>query len=207
MKKLAWNSTLKNKIKIITSTPITSWQIEGTKVEAVTDFLLFGWKITVHGDYAHKIKSCLFLGRQAMSNLGSVLKSRDTTLPTKICLCQSYGFSSCRVWIWELDHKEGWVPKNWCFQLWCCRRLLRVLGTAKRSDQSILKATLNTHWMDWFWSSNTLATSCEELPHWKRPWCWDILKARVERGGKGWDGWILVPSLTQWTFIWANFRR
>ena len=93
----------------------------------------------MHGDCAHKLKRCLLLGKQALSNLDSVLKSRDTTLPTKVCLCQSYGFSSCHVWMWELDHKEGWVPKNWCFQLWCYRRLLRVLWTARRSDQSILK--------------------------------------------------------------------
>ena len=105
----------------------------------MTDFLLFGCKITVHGDCAHKLKRCLLLERQALSNLDSVLKSRDTTLPTKVCLRQSYGFSSCHVWMWELDHKKGWVPKNWWFQLWFYRRLLRVLWTARRLDQSILK--------------------------------------------------------------------
>ena len=85
------------KTEIMASSPINSWQIGGEKVEAVTDFLLFGCKITVHGDCAHKLKRCLLLERQALSNLDSVLKSRDTTLPTKGCLCQSYGFSRCHV--------------------------------------------------------------------------------------------------------------
>ena len=74
-----------------------------------------------------------------MTNLDSILKSRNITLPTKVHHSQSYGFSSGHVWMWELDHKESWVPKNWCFELWCWRRLLRVPWTARRSNQSILK--------------------------------------------------------------------
>ena len=92
-----------------------------------------------------------------------------------------------------------------CFELWCWRRLLRVPWTARRSNQSILKkSVLNIHWKDrcWNWSSNTLATWCEELPHWKRLWCWERLKARGEGDDRGWDGWMASP--TQWTWIWVS---
>ena len=82
----------------------------------VTDFIFLGSKITADGDCSHRIKRCLLLGRKTMTNLDSILKSRSITLPTKVCLCQqSYGFSSSHVWMWELDYKECWMPKNWCF--------------------------------------------------------------------------------------------
>ena len=103
------------KTKIMASGFITSWQIDGETMETVTDFILGGSKITADGDYSHEIKRCLLLGRIAMANLDSILKSRGITLPTKVCLRQSCGFSSSHVWMWELDHQEGWVPKNWCF--------------------------------------------------------------------------------------------
>ena len=83
----------------------------------------------------------------------------------------------------EFNYKENWAPKNWCFELWCWRKLLRVPWTAKRSNQSILrKSVLNIHWKDWCWSwsSNTLAIWCEELTPWKRPCCWERLKAEGE---------------------------
>ena len=83
-------------------------------MEIVTDFILGGPKIAANGDCSHEIKTCLLLGRKAMTNLDSVLKSRDIILPTKVCIVET-GFSSSHVWMWELDHKEGWVPKNWCF--------------------------------------------------------------------------------------------
>ena len=81
-----------------------------------SDRLYFGGsKITADGDFSHEIKICLLLGRKVMTNLDSILKNRDMPLPTKIHLSQSYGFSSCHVWIWELDYKESWALKNWCF--------------------------------------------------------------------------------------------
>ena len=87
------------KTKIMASNPITSWQIDGEKVETVADFILGGSKITADGDCSHDIKRCLLLGRKAMTNLDSILKSRDITLPTKVHLVKSYGFSSSHVWI------------------------------------------------------------------------------------------------------------
>ena len=100
-----------------------------------------GSKITAAGDWSHKIKRCLHLGRKAMTNLDSILKSKDITWPTKGCLIKAVVFPvvmhGC-----ELDHKEGWVLKNWCFELWCWRRLLRVPWTARKSTQSILKEML-----------------------------------------------------------------
>ena len=94
--------------KILAFSPITSWQVVGGKVEAVTDFILLDSKVTVDGDCSHKIKRCLLLGRKAMTNLDSILKRRVIILPTKVRMySQSYGFSSSRVWMRELDHKEG----------------------------------------------------------------------------------------------------
>ena len=121
---------------------------------------------------------------------------------------QSYGFSSSQVWMWELVHKEGWVPKNWCF--WTV-----VLEKTLESSLNCKEIKLNPkgnqpwiiHWKDWCWSwsSNTLATWCEELTHWKSPWCWERLKAGGEGDDRGWDGWM--ASLIQWAWVWANFGR
>ena len=103
------------KTKIMASDPITSWQIDGETVETVADFIFGGSKITADGDCSHEIKRRLLLERKAMTKLVRVLKSRDITLPTKVPSSQSYGFSSSHVWMWELDYKEIWAPKNWCF--------------------------------------------------------------------------------------------
>ena len=86
-------------------------------VKTVADFIFLGSKITVDGDRSHEIKWHLLLGRKTMTNLDSILKSRDVTLLTKDLYSQSYGFSTSHVWLWELDHKEGWALKNWCFQI------------------------------------------------------------------------------------------
>ena len=87
------------KTKIMASGPITSWQIDGETMETVTDFIFLGSKITADGNYSHEIKRCLLLGRKAMTSLDSVLKNRDITLPSKLCIKQSYGFSSSQVWM------------------------------------------------------------------------------------------------------------
>ena len=103
------------KTKIMASGPITSWQIDGETMEIVRDFISGGSKITAYGDCGHEIKRCVLLGRKAMTKLDSILKSRDISLLTKVRLNQSYGFSSSHMKMWELDYKESWVPKNWCF--------------------------------------------------------------------------------------------
>ena len=118
----------------------TSWQIEGEKVEVVTDFLFLGSKITVAGDYSHEIKRYLLLGRKAVTHLDSILKSRDITLPTKVHIFKAmvfpvviYGYES-----WTIKKAECLCIVD-AFKLWCWRRLLRVSWTARRSNQSILK--------------------------------------------------------------------
>ena len=98
------------KTKIMASGPITSWQIDGETMETVTDFILGGSKITADGDCSHNIKRHLLLGRKAMTNLDSILKSRDIT--NKGPSSQGYGFSSSHVWLWELDYKENWALKD-----------------------------------------------------------------------------------------------
>ena len=92
------------------SGPITSWEIDRETMETVTDFIFSGSKITEDGDCSHEIKRCLLLGRKAMTNLDSILKSRDRGLSSQSC-----GFSSSHVWMWELDSKDSWAQKNWCF--------------------------------------------------------------------------------------------
>ena len=103
---------------------------------------------------------------------------------------------------WTIKKAEWWRIN--ALELWCWRRLLRVPWTARRSNQSILKEISPIHWKDWFWSwnSNALATWCEELTHWKRPWCWERLKAGVEGDDIGWEGWMASP--TRWTWVWAS---
>ena len=117
----------------------TSWWIEGGTVETVADFILWGSKISADGDCSHEIKRHLLLGRKIMTNLDSILKSRDSTLPTKVCLVQAMVFPvvmyGCESWTVKIA--EHWRID--AFELWCWRRLLRVLWTARRSNQSILK--------------------------------------------------------------------
>ena len=128
------------KTNTMTSGPITSWQIDGETMETVTDFIFLGSKITADGDCSHEIKRCLRLGRKAMTNLDSILKSRDITLPTKVHLVKAMGFpvvmygcESC----WAIKKAEH--RRTDAFELQCWRRFLRVPLTARRSNQSILK--------------------------------------------------------------------
>ena len=118
---------------------------------------------------------------------------------------QGYGFSSGHVWMWGLDYKKSWAPKNWSFWTVVLEKTLeRVPWTAGRSNQSILrKSVLYIYWKDWCWSwnCNTLATWWE-LTRWKRPWCWERLKAGGEGGDRRWGGWMASPS--QWTWVWAS---
>ena len=127
------------KTKIMTSGPIISWEIDGETVDTVSDFILGGSKITADGDCNHEMKRHLLLGRKVMTDLNSIFKSRDITLPTKVCLVKAM------VFLVVMYECESWtVKKAECqridaFELSCCRRLLRVSWTARRSNQSILK--------------------------------------------------------------------
>ena len=124
------------KMKIMASGPITSWEIDG---ETVSDFIFLGSKTTADGDCSHEIKRCLLLGRKVMTNLGSILKSRDIILPTKFHLVKAMVFPvvmyGCECW----TIKKAELRRIDAFELWCWRRLFRVPWTAKRSNQSILK--------------------------------------------------------------------
>ena len=168
------------KTKIMASGSITSWQIDGEIVETVTDFIFLGSKITADGDCSHEIKRCLLLRRKVMTNPDSIFKSRDITLPTKVHL----------VWMWELDYKESWAPKNWCFWTVVLEKTLESRLDCKeiqpvhpKGDQSwvfIVRTGVEAE-------TNILATWCEELTHLKRLWCWERLKAGVEGDDREWD--------------------
>uniref|UniRef100_A0A4W2DL22 RNA-directed DNA polymerase n=1 Tax=Bos indicus x Bos taurus TaxID=30522 RepID=A0A4W2DL22_BOBOX len=127
------------KTKIMASDPITSWQTDGETVETVSDFIFWGSNITADGDCSHEIKRCLLLGRKVMTNLDSIFKSRDITLPTKLCVVKAIVFPVvtyvCESW----TIKKAECRRIDAFELWCWRRLLRVPWTVRRSNQSILK--------------------------------------------------------------------
>ena len=127
------------KTKIMASGPITSWDIDGETVDTVSDFIFLGSKISAGGDCSHEIKRCFFLGRKVMTNLESVFKSRDITLPTKVRLVKAMVFPvvmyGCESW----TVKKAECQRTDAFELWSWRRLLRVPWTTRRSNQSILK--------------------------------------------------------------------
>ena len=193
------------KTKIMASGSITSWQIDGQIVKMVKDFIFLGSKITADDDCSHEIKRHLLLGRKIMTNLDSILQSKDITLPTKVHLVEAMVFPiviyGCESWT---------IKKTEClridaFELWCWRRLLSTLGLqGDPTSPSYRRSVLGVHWKDWCWSwnSNTLATWCKELTHLKRPWCWERLRAGGEGDDRGWDGWMVSP--TWWTWVWVN---
>ena len=194
------------KTKIMASGPITSWQIDGETIETVTDFIFLGSKISADGDCSHEIKRCLLLRRKAITNLVSDMKKQRHYFADKCLYRQTYGFSSSHVWMWELDHKEGWVPKNWCFWTVVLEKTLEIPLDCKKIKPVHPKGD-----QPWIFIERTDAET--EAPiiwppnvtkpvHWKRSWCWERLRAG---GARGWDGWM--ASLTQWTWVWASSRR
>ena len=174
---------------------ITSWQIKGETVETIADIILGGSKITADGDCSHEVKRRMILGRKVMTNLDSILKSRDITLPTKV-----KGFSSSHVWMWELDCEESWALKNWCFWTVVLEKNLEspldykeIQPVHPKGDQS------------WVFIGRT-DVEAETAVIWPpdskswliwRLWCWERLKAGEERDDRGWDGWI--ASSMGWT--------
>ena len=167
-----------------------------------------GYKITADGDCSHEIKTRLLLGRKVMTKLDSILKSRDITLPTKAHLVKAMVFSSGHVWMWELDYKESWAPKNCCFWTVVLDKTLESLLDCKEIQP--VHPKVDQSWVftgrtdGWGWNSNTLATWCEELTHLKRPWCWERLRTGGEGDDRGWDGWMASP--TQCTWVWVDSR-
>ena len=169
------------KTNIIVSGPIITWQTDREKMEIVTTFIFLHSKITADNDFSHEIKMCLLIGRKAMINLDSVLKNRAITLPTNVHIVKVILF------LVVLYGCENWtIKKAECriidaFTLWCWRRPLRVLWTARRSNQSKEQSALHMHWKNRCWSSNNLPTWWEVPTHSKRPWCWERLKPGEER--------------------------
>ena len=160
--------------------------------------------ITADGECSHEIQRHLFLARKVMTNLNSILKSRDITLSTKVHLFKAV-FSSSHVLKWDLDLKKAERRRIDAFELWCWRRPLRVLWIARRPNQYILKEISPEYSLEGLRQRlklNTLATWCKEMTHWKRPWCWERLKVGGEGDDRGWDGWMESP--TQWTWVWVN---
>ena len=181
------------KTKILASGTITSWQIDGETVELVTDFILGGSKITADGDCSHKIKRCLLLGRKVMTNLDSILKSIDITLPTKACLVKAMVFPvvmyGCESWTikkaehWRIDAflNCGAGEDSW--------ESLELQGDP--TSPSERKSVLNVHWKDWCWSgnSNTLATWWEQLTLLEKTLMLEKIEGRRRRG-RQWMRWL-----------------
>ena len=156
------------------------------------DLISLGSKITTDGDCSHETKRCLFLGRKAMTNLDSILKSRAIMFPTKVYIVKAMVSSSNHAWMWELNHNEGWAPKNRGFQT---VMLEKTLGSpVDYKEIKPVNPKRNQFWIfigradaeaeaPIFWPQNI---GCKELAHWKRPWCWERLRAG-EGGDRGWD--------------------
>ena len=191
------------KTKIMASSPITSWQIDGQTVKTVADFILGGSKIIADGDGSHEIKRRLLLGRKVMTNLDSILKSRDITLPTKVRLVKAMVFPivmyGCKSW----TIKKAEPQRIDAFELRCWRRLLRVPWTAKISKQSILKEISPRCSLEGLMLKLKLQYfgHLMRLTHLERPWCWKDW-SQEKTGTTEDDGWM--ASLTQWTWVWVN---
>ena len=188
------------------SIPIISWQIDGETMEIVTDFMSLGSKITTDGNCSHKIRRRLPFGRKGMTKvmLDSILKSTDITLPRKVHVIQTMFFSSIYVWLWEMDHKEGWALRIDAFELLCWKRLLRVPWTAKRSEQSILKEISPEYSLEglmlnlklqYLWPPDGKSWLFRKDPDAGK------IEGKRKRQRQRWDGGMTSP--TQWTWVWA----
>ena len=146
--------------------------------------------------------------KESYDKLKQLIKKNRRYFANKSPYSLSYGFPSSRVWMWELDQKEGEHWTTDAFELWCWRRLLRVPWISRKLNQSILEEISPEYSLEGLMLKLKLqyfGTWCKEPTHWERPWCWERLRAKGERGGRGWDGW--TTSSTQWTWVWANSRR
>ena len=192
------------KTKIMASSPITSWQIDGGTVETVADFIFLCCKIPADGDCSHEIKRCFFLRRKVMTNLDSILKSRDVTLPTKVCLVKAMVFQVV-VWMWELDYKESCVPKNWCFWTVVLEKILEspldfkeIKAVHPKGNQAWI--FIGRTWC-WSWNSNTLAPDATYWLIWKDPDAGNDWRREEKRADR-----VELWSPTQWTWVWVRSR-
>ena len=195
------------KTKITASGPITSWQIDRETVATVADFIFLGSKIAADDDCSHEIKRYLLLGRKVMTNLDSILKSRDSTLSTKVHLVKAMVFPVV------MDGCENWTIKKAehrridAFELWCWKRLLRVPWMTRRSNQSILKQIspgcslegLMLKLRLQLWPPDAKSWLIWKDPDAGKDW---RLKARGEGDDRRWDGWMVSP--TQWRWVWID---
>ena len=160
------------------------------------DLIFLGSTITVYSDCRYEIKRCLLLGGKALTNLDSVLKSRDITLLTKVHIIKISVFPVVMYGCESSTKKKAECQRIDGFELWCWKRLLRVPRTARRSNQSILKEISPEYSLEGLMLKlQYFGHLCKEPTHWKRPWNWERLMAKGEEGGRGWDGYIV--SLTQ----------
>ena len=194
------------------SGPITLWQIDGATMEIVTNFIFLGSKTTADGDCSHEIKRCLLLGRKPMTNLDSILKNRDVTLPTKVCPIKAMVFPvllyGCESWV--IRRAEPW--RTDAFELWDWRRLLRVPWTARRSNQSVLKE-FSSEYQSWnSLEGLMLRLKLQYFGHLmqrtdslEKTLMLGKTEGRRRRGVYGgWDGWMASP--TWWLWVWASSR-
>ena len=185
------------------SGPITSWEIDRETVETVSDFIFWGAPKSLQMVTAAMKLKDTYSWKKSYDQPRQHIKKQRHYFANKGPSSQSYGFSNSHVFMWELDYKESWVPKTWCFWTvvlektvespWDCKEIQPV--NSKGSQSWIFIGS---------WSSTTLATWLEKLTHWKRPWCWERLRAGREGDDRGWDGWMV--SLTQWTWVGVNSR-
>ena len=187
------------------SGPIASWQIDGETMETVTDFIFLGSKTTADCDWSYEIKRCLLLGRKAMANLDSILKSRDIILLTKVCLVKAMVFPVVRYGCesWTIKKAECWRID--VFELWSLRRLLRVPWTVWRSNQSILKE-INPECSS---EGLMLKLKLQYFDHlmWRTDSLENILMLERLNAGREWNdrGWHgCMASLTRWTWFWTS---
>ena len=196
------------KTKIMPSGPTTSWQIDGETIETVTDFIFLGSKITVSGDWSHEIEICFAPWKKSLTNLDSILKSRDITMLTKVCVVKAtvfpavmYGYES-----WTIKNAECWRID--AFELWRWKKLLRVPWTARRSNQSILKEISPEYALEGLILKLKLqyfGHLMQRVDSLEKTWFSVRLKTGGEGADRGWDGWMASP--TKWTWVWANSGR
>ena len=174
-------------MKIMASSPITPWEIGGETVKTVSDLIFWGSKITADGDCSHEIKRLLLLGRKVMTNVDSIFKSRDITLPTKVCLVKAMVLPVV-MYGCEMDCEESWVPKNWCFWTLVLEKILESPLDCKE-----IQPVYSKGYQSWVFIGRTGAEAETPIlwPHhaWKRPWCWEELRAEGEGDDRRWDGW------------------